>query len=607
MALSQQFLDEVRARTVLSALVGRSIKLTKSGREFQACCPFHAEKSPSFTVSDDKGFAHCFGCGWHGDAIRWLTDHDSTPFIEAVRELAAAAGLEMPAQSAEAVARTRRADTARAALEAAQAIFVAQLGEAGAVMEYLAGRGIGPDALAAFGIGFARGGDGSLRRSGIGEKLGQEAGLLVDRDQIGAGSATVLRELFWDRITVPIHDARGALAGFGGRVWPGPSTGSGRAGSRPKFINSPDGPLFDKGRLLFNQHRAREMLREHRQAMLRRGEQDREPAPPLLIAEGYFDVVQLHLAGFAAVAPMGTALTERQIETAWRLHHRPVLLFDGDKAGLAAAARACRTALALIGPGRMLAVATLPAGQDPDDLLRTADGIAELRGALEAARGLHGFLFDLVVADALQASGGDALGGDASRGDWGPEATAAIWSELSELAGTIADDETRAQYLGKWRARFDRELSAVPQLAAAEPLHSVTRTAEGDYAFPDSESDSAGRLIAIVRAALHKRAERKAITEELGYLMKMAAAIGFVKSEITAVLRDIESDLEHGPGVREEAEMSRVLYRRTLGIRGPMNEAMLPQIVEGRARAASATIKRRAAQNALIDASALSV
>ena len=596
MAFSQQFLDELRARTVLSALIGRSVKLVKSGREFQACCPFHAEKSPSFTVSDDKGFAHCFGCGWHGDAIRWLTDHDSTPFIEAVRELASAAGLEMPAQSAEAVARTRRADTARAALEAAQAIYAAQLGEAGAVMEYLAGRGIGPDALSAFGIGFARGGDGSLRRSGIGEKLGQEAGLLVLR-QAQDDRREDLRELFWDRITVPIHDARGGLAGFGGRVWPGPSTGSGRAGSRPKFINSPDGPLFDKGRLLFNQHRAREVLREHRQAMLRRGEQDRVAAPPLLIAEGYFDVVQLHLAGFAAVAPMGTALTERQIETGWRLHHRPVLLFDGDSAGLAAAARACRTALALIGPGRMLAVATLPAGQDPDDLLRTADGIAELRGALEAARGLDGFLFDLVVADALQASGGDC----------GPEATAAIWSELSELAGTIADDETRAQYLGKWRARFDRELSAVPQLAVAEPLHSVTRTAEGDYAFPDSESDSAGRLIAIVRAALHKRAERKAITEELGDLMKMAAAIGFVKSEITAVLRDIESDLEHGPGVREEAEMARVLYRRTLGIRGPMNEAMLPQIVEGRARAASATIKRRAAQNALIDASALSV
>ena len=597
MALSQQFLDELRARTVLSALIGRSLKLVKSGREFQACCPFHAEKSPSFTVSDDKGFAHCFGCGWHGDAIRWLTDHDSTPFIEAVRELAAAAGLEMPAQSAEAVARTRRADTARAALEAAQAIYVAQLGEAGAVMEYLAGRGIGPDALAAFGIGFARGGFGSLRRSGIGEKLGQEAGLLTEREQIGTGSDMVLRELFWDRITVPIHDARGALAGFGGRGW-----GTGRGSGRPKFINSPDGPLFDKGRLLFNQHRAREVLREHRQAMLRRGEQDRVAAPPLLIAEGYFDVVQLHLAGFAAVAPMGTALTERQIETAWRLHHRPVLLFDGDKAGLAAAARACRTALALIGPGRMLAVATLPAGQDPDDLLRAAGGIAELRGALEAARGLHGFLFDLVVADALQASGGDASGGDR-----GPEATAAIWTELSELAGTIADAETRAQYLGEWRARFDRELSAVPQLAVAEPLHSVTRTAEGDYAFPDSESDSAGRLIAIVRAALHKRAERKAITEELGDLMKMAAAIGFVKSEITAVLRDIESDLEHGPGVREEAEMARVLYRRTLGIPGPMNEAMLPQIVEGRARAASATIKRRAAQNALIDASALSV
>ena len=587
MALSQQFLDEVRARTVLSALVGRSIKLTKSGREFQACCPFHAEKSPSFTVSDDKGFAHCFGCGWHGDAIRWLTDHDSTPFIEAVRELASAAGLEMPAQSAEAVARTQKADTVRAALEAAQAIYARQLGESGAVMEYLAGRGIGPDAIDRFGIGFARGGDGSLRRSGIGEKLGQEAGLLVQRDQIGPGSGVVLREQFWDRITVPIHDRRGQLVGFGARVWPQ------RTGQKPKFVNSPEGSLFDKGRMLFNLHRAAAQARVRAENRL-------------IILEGYFDVIALDGAGFgAAVAPMGTALTEAQLELAWRVHQRPVVLFDGDAAGLKAAVRACETALPLIGPGRALAVALVPDGpdgeaRDPDDLLRALgpdDGRRAIEAALIEARPAHAFLFDTLVAAALAASDGEC----------GPEQTAAIWAELSELAGRIGDAETRAQYLGGWRARFDRELSAVPQLAVAAPLHSVTRTADGDYAFPDSESDSAGRLIAIVRAALHKRAERNAITEELGELMKMAAAIGFVKSEITAVLRDIESDLEHGPGVREEAEMARVLYRRTLGIRGPMNEAMLPQIVEGRARAASATIKRRAAQNALIDASALSV
>ncbi len=635
MTLPAGFLDQLRDAVTMSALVGRAVKLTRAGREFKACCPFHGEKTPSFTVNDDKQFGHCFGCGWHGDIFRWLGDHDGLAFIDAVREVAGMAGMDMPAPSPQAAERAARVETVRGALETAQAVYAGQIEQAGAVMEYLAGRGIGREEIAAFGLGYACGGAGSLKGRGIGEALGREAGLLVERSD-GAG----FREMFWDRITVPIHDARGRIAGFGARTWPGARVSS--TSAPPKFINSPDGPLFDKGRLLFNLHRAAPLARAVKvdPANVRpAGSQSALPGRGpgvsgvaegrLIIVEGYFDVIALARCGIhAAVAPMGTALTEAQLERAWRVHRRPVLLFDGDAAGQRAALRACMTALPALGPGRELAVALLPQGQDPDDLVRALGPEAarrEIEALLAEARGVHDFVFEGVLASALRAEGagganvgaasqsasmppaGGVPGALATAGDVGPERIAGVWAQLAEMAGTVADQETRAQYLGLWRARFEREVSTAPQVLAAEPMHAVTRSEDGSYAFPDSESDSAAKLIAIVRAVLKRREERRAITAEIADLMKMAEAIGFVKKEITAVVRDIESDLAHGPAVREEAEMARVLYRRALGIRGPMNEAMLPQATDPRPRAVSASVKRRAAVNALIDARAVEV
>lgn len=367
MALEAAFLDRVRDATVLSALIGRSVKVAKAGREFKACCPFHGEKTPSFTINDDKQFAHCFGCGWHGDAFRWLMQHDGLTFIEAVRQLADAAGIEMPAPSPRAAEAAKAAATVREVLDRAQAIYAGQLDQAGAVMEYLAGRGIGVDAVRAFGLGYARGQAGSLKGHGLSAALLGEAGLVTRRDD---GS---LREVFFDRITVPIHDGQGRLCGFGARVWPG------RHGEGPKFINSPQGPLFDKGRLLFNLHRASALARPQAEGRL-------------LVVEGYFDVIALAGAGFgAAVAPMGTALTAAQLERCWRVHHRPVLLFDGDGAGRRAALRAAQVALPLAGPGRELAVALLPEGMDPDDAVRADPGLIDR--AISAAVPMHDFLF----------------------------------------------------------------------------------------------------------------------------------------------------------------------------------------------------------------------
>lgn len=373
MALPTSFLDQVRERVLLSGIIGRTLKLTKAGREFKACCPFHGEKTPSFTINDEKGFAHCFGCGWHGDVFRWMRDQMGVGFLDAVRELAQVAGMSMPAPTPAEAERGRRIDTVRGALDQAQAIYANQLHQAGAVMEYLAGRGIDPVDIERFGLGYARAGEGSLKGRGIGSKLAYLAGLVAQRED---GS---LREMFHDRITVPIHDARGALIGFGGRVWPG------RRGDTPKFLNSPDSAIFDKGRILFNLHRA--------QAAARPQAENR-----LVVVEGYFDVVALTRIGLAAcVAPMGTALTEEQLDRCWRVHNCPSLLFDGDAAGKKAALRAARMALPKVGPGRQIKIATLSDGKDPDDVAQGENGKTMIEMTLSAAKNCHDFLFDAAM------------------------------------------------------------------------------------------------------------------------------------------------------------------------------------------------------------------
>jgi DNA primase len=224
---------------------------------------------------------------------------------------------------------------------------------------------------------------------------------------------------------------------------------------------------------------------------------------------------------------------------------------------------------------------------------------------------VHRFLFDALAHPPAAEGDGSAnvrpagsMPGALARS---PEQVSAIWRELSELGGAIADADARAEYLAVWRARFEREVSAVPQVLAGEPLHSFALTAEGDYAFPESESDSAARLIALVRALLKRREERRAINDEIRDLMSMAEMAGFHKVAITSTVKDIEADLQHGPEAREEAEMNRVLYRRVLGVRGPLSAAMLPQLVEGRARVVPVAVRRRAAMHALIDAGGVAV
>ena len=357
MALSPQWLDELRMRTTLSAVIGRTVRLTKAGREFKACCPFHNEKTPSFYVNDEKGFYHCFGCEAHGDAIRWLTDQRGMPFMDAVKELAAEAGMEVPAPDPQAAKRAEKRASLHDVTAAAQDWFEGNLrGADGArARSYLSRRGFSDATVREFGFGYA-----PEERQALKSALARfEEPMLIEAGMRITVEDKEPYDRFRGRLMLPIHDTRGRVIAFGGRILDGDSNPN-----APKYLNSPDTPLFDKGRTLYNLHRAAPAARQ---------------SGRMIVVEGYMDAIALANAGIReAVAPLGTALTENQIELLWRQVERPILCFDGDNAGQRAAMRAIERALPMLRPGHSLAIVRLPAGMDPDDIIRERG-----RGAIE--------------------------------------------------------------------------------------------------------------------------------------------------------------------------------------------------------------------------------
>jgi DNA primase len=369
MAFPPGFLDELRGRISLSALVGRRVKLVRRGREFGGLCPFHHEKTPSFYVVEDKNFFHCFGCGAHGDAIGFVMRADNVDFLEAVEKLAAEAGLTVPQATPEEREKARRQKTLLETLEAATAFYETRLwSPAGAVArDYLGARGLDSDTIHRFRLGWASDDRQALRRAlaaDYGEPLLAEAGLLRQPED---GEAF---DYFRGRVMFPIGDRAGRVIAFGGRVL---------ADGQPKYLNSPESPVFEKGRVLYGWSQAR--------AACAGG---REP----VVTEGYMDVIALHRAGYvSAVAPLGTALGEFQLQELWRLGPEPILCFDGDAAGQRAAERALRRALPLLRPGHSLRFAALPAGEDPDSLIRRT-GRESFDEIVAAARSLSRMLWD---------------------------------------------------------------------------------------------------------------------------------------------------------------------------------------------------------------------
>jgi len=422
--LSPAFLDELRARTTLSELVGRTVKLQRAGREFKACCPFHNEKTPSFYVNDEKGFFHCFGCQAHGDAISWLTDQRGLAFMDAVKELAEAAGMAVPAPDPRAQERAERTAGLYEVVDAATRWFADQLGgiEGAGARAYLGERGISAATMARFDFGFAPDSRGKLKTAlkAYGNDKLVETGLLIQPEEGESSTGPEQRrepyDRFRSRLMFPIRDPRGRVIGFSGRI-----LGAGE----PKYLNSPDTPLFDKGRTLFNFDKAAPASRESRR---------------VIVVEGQMDVIALDQAGISeAVAPLGTALTEGQLGLLWKLSPAPLLCFDGDAAGQKAAVRAALKALPFVGPARSLAFVTLPAGQDPDDLIR-AGGRAALDVLLEQPESLVEKLWQHELAAEPLAT---------------PEQKAGLRRRLSDHASAIQDSDVREQYRFELLKRFN--------------------------------------------------------------------------------------------------------------------------------------------------------
>ena len=370
--IPQHFIDELIARTDIVELIGARVPLKKSGREYKACCPFHGEKTPSFWVSPDKQFFHCFGCGKHGTALGFLMDHDHLPFPEAVEELATRLGLEVPREGG--VDRSLpHADEPLYELLASVARFYSeQLARESRAREYLARRGLTAATLERFAIGYAPNSwNELLRRFGSGDaerKRLADAGLIIERERGSAREGDRYYDRFRDRVMFPIRDARGRDIAFGGRV---------NDAGEPKYLNSPETVLFHKGRELYG-------LYETRRA--------RRTLDRLVVVEGYMDAVSLHQAGIDyAVATLGTATTAEHFRRIFRVVPAVVFAFDGDRAGRAAAWRALQQALPEAREGREIRFLFLPQGHDPDTLI-AAEGRAAFEERLAAAVPLSEYL-----------------------------------------------------------------------------------------------------------------------------------------------------------------------------------------------------------------------
>ncbi len=413
MSLPPGFLDELRNRLSLGQVVGRKVmwdtrKSNQGKGDLWAPCPFHQEKTASFHVDDRKGFYYCFGCHAKGDAISFVRETENVDFMEAVKILAAEAGMPVPERDPQAQQKADKRTQLTDVMEQAVKWHRLQLqtGAAAEARDYLERRGLSTDAQARWEIGFAPAGGGvlaALTGKGIEQKHVIEAGLAAESDRGGEPY-----DRFRGRIMFPIRDARGRAIGFGGRAMD--------PNHPAKYYNSPETPLFDKGRSLYNHGPAREAAGKGK---------------PLIVAEGYMDVIALSEAGFTAtVAPLGTAITEDQLRLLWRMADEPIIALDGDTAGLRAAMRVIDIALPLLEAGKSLRFALMPEGLDPDDVLK-AQGAAAMQKLLDAAMPMVQLLWQRETEGKTFDS---------------PERKAALDKTLRDKIKLIADPSIRSHY-----------------------------------------------------------------------------------------------------------------------------------------------------------------
>lgn len=407
MRYPESFLDQLRQAAPVSAIIGARIAVRRHGREYMALCPFHKEKTPSFTINDEKGFYHCFGCGAHGDAIGFVKDFEGLGYKEAIEHLAQELGIALPQPSKAALAEDRRRRSLEEIHMLACQWFQSELqSTAGhAARGYLERRGLDASIISQFALGFAPDDRGALLKALAAHQISEaqlvEAGLYIKAEGREAYSR------FRGRIMFPIRNASGHVVAFGGRLLQS-------AANAPKYLNSPETPLFHKGQQLYNLDLARKA----------------RDASPLLVCEGYMDVIALAQAGIArAVAPLGTAITAQQLQQLWQLTDEPILCLDGDEAGERAMGRAAELALPLLRPGKSLRFMRLPDGEDPDSLVRSEGRQAFLSLASQATT-----LIDYVYQHAMQAEART------------PEARAAQEESLYRMVEHIEHSAVQAHY-----------------------------------------------------------------------------------------------------------------------------------------------------------------
>lgn len=412
----QKFIEELRDKVSIADVVSEKVKLTRKGREHLGLCPFHNEKTPSFTVNEVKGFYHCFGCGAHGDIVKFEMEANNLPFLDALEKLARKAGIPVPKFSKEKSAEQEKQQSLYDIMELAMAYYEKNLYmPAGADgLEYFYRRGLDDELIKKFHLGYAPNNNGLkayLSSKGISEHDMSELGLIVTPDS----QNHLTHDFFRDRIIIPILDTKSRVVAFGGRIM-----GDGQ----PKYLNSPETPIFNKRKTLYNINLAKD---------------EGYKARNFLICEGYMDVIALDKFGFGyAAAPMGTALTEEQIKLAWKIVPEPILCFDGDNAGQKAALRSVERALPILKAGHSLKFMFLPDKLDPDDFLKLK-GKDEFLSLMQNTTPLMQLLWDKNVKDKPSST---------------PEQKALIEKNLMEEVAKISDEKVRTYYVQEMKKRI---------------------------------------------------------------------------------------------------------------------------------------------------------
>lgn len=436
MSIDAQFLDELRSRVSLSEIIGKEIKVTRAGREWKACCPFHHEKTPSFTINDDKQFYHCFGCGAHGDVLRFVMDYKNLSFIDAVEMLALQAGMQVPEQTPQAAAKAKKQKNLYDMMEDVSDLFERNLYEPvnEDALKYMLDRGLSRDTLKQFRIGFAPE-DGQVLRKYLLEKG------YTDKNMIDAGVVKPSTRggdpysFFRDRVMFAVPDRRGRIVAFGGRVLPDHVRPYQRRDfTPPKYINSSETVLFHKGNMLYGEPTARRAAAD---------------GQPLILVEGYLDVIACVQAGVeGALAPMGTSVTEEQILTMWKMipdfTKIPILCFDGDNAGRKAARRICERVLPLLEPGRSVNFAFLPDGEDPDSLIK-GSGVKGFKKILSQSMPLFDFIWNSYTQGKEFKT---------------PELRAGVIKQLENEVAKIADRDVQVHYQSLLRQKVSETFFA---------------------------------------------------------------------------------------------------------------------------------------------------